>query len=177
MNQANTPTPVRPQIGDGVYIAPTAYVCGDVTIGDESTIMHHVVIRGDVAAIRIGRRVNVQDQTMIHVKTGVPQIIEDEVAIGHRAVVHAKHIASKALIGIGAIVLDDCEVGAGAIIGAGAVLPPGTIVPAGKLVIGVPGRVVRDVSEQERHYVDFILDSYARLNHEHAAGMYPNWNE
>ena len=168
--------PVRPVIGRNVYIAPTAFVCGDVRIGDDSTIMHHVVIRGDVAAITIGRRVNVQDQSVIHVQTGVPQVIEDQVAIGHRAVVHGRRIGSKALIGMGAIVLDDCDIGAGAIIGAGAVVPPGTVIPPGTLVVGVPGKVVREVKDEERRYVDFILASYARLNHEHAAGMYPNWD-
>jgi len=171
------PAPIaRPRLGRDVYIAPTAFVGGDVTLDDETTVMHHVTIRGDVSAIRIGQRVNIQDGTVIHTKTGVPLHIEDEVSIGHRAVVHCKHVGARALIGTGAIVLDDCEIGAHAIVAAGAVLPPGTIVPPGKLVLGVPGRVARDVSDSERDYVRFVVESYRKLNRIHAAGRVPNWN-
>jgi carbonic anhydrase/acetyltransferase-like protein (isoleucine patch superfamily) len=164
-------------MGGDVYIAPTAYVGGDVIIGDECTIMHHVVIRGDVARITIGRRTNVQDSAVVHVKTGVPLEIGDEVAIGHRAVVHGRRVGTRALIGIGAIVLDDCEIGEGAIVAAGAVVPPGTIIPAGKLALGVPARVARDVTDEERAYIRFAVENYLRLNREHTAGRYPNWNE
>ncbi len=172
---AETPIP-RPRLGRGVYIAPTAFVGGDVVLGDDTTVMHHVTIRGDVSAIRIGRRVNVQDAVVIHTRTGVPLEIADEVSIGHRAVVHCRRVETRALIGTGAIVLDDCEIGAEAIVAAGAVLPPGTIVPAGKLVLGVPGRVVRDVSEAERAYVRFVVESYQKLNRIHAVGGVPNWD-
>lgn len=164
---------VVPRIGRGVYIAPTAYVCGDVSLGDDCTIMHHVVIRGDVSAIRIGSRVNVQDGTVIHTKTGVDLDIADEVAIGHRAVVHCRRVGTRTLIGIGSIVLDDAEIGAGCIIGAGALVPPGMIVPDGKLVVGLPARVARDVTEKDREYVGFVIDNYLRLGREHAAGKYP----
>lgn len=168
---------VRPTIGKNVFIASTAYIGGEVTIGDECTIMHHVTIRGDVSAITIGRRVNVQDGTVIHTLTGVPLEIGDEVVIGHRAVVHCRKVGNRVLIGIGAIVLDDCKIGDGAIIAAGAVLSPGTIVPPGKLVAGVPGKVVRDVSDEQAKYVEYALENYARLNRDHAGGRYPNWNE
>jgi carbonic anhydrase/acetyltransferase-like protein (isoleucine patch superfamily) len=167
----------RPTIGKNVFIAPTAYVGGEVVIGDDCTIMHHVTIRGDVSAITIGRWVNVQDGTVIHTLTGVPLEIGDEVVIGHRAVVHCRKVGRRVLIGIGAIVLDDCEIGDGAIIAAGAVLSPGTIVPPGKLVAGVPGKVVRDVTAEQARYVEYALKNYARLNRDHAAGRYPNWNQ
>ncbi len=167
----------RPRLGKNVYIAPTAFVGGDVVLGEGTTVMHHVTIRGDVSAIRIGRRVNVQDAVVIHTKTGVPLEIADEVSIGHRAVVHCRRVGARALIGTGAIVLDDCEIGEQAIVAAGAVLPPGTIVPAGKLVLGVPGRIARDVSDAERAYVRFVVESYRKLNKVHAAGGVPNWNE
>jgi len=129
---------IQPRVGRGVYLAETAYVGGDVTIGDACTIMHHVVIRGDVAAIRIGNRVNVQDGAVIHTETGVPLDIGDDVVIGHRAVVHCRRVGRGALIGIGAIVLDQCDVGEGAIVAAGAVVPPGMVVPPGKMAMGVP---------------------------------------
>jgi carbonic anhydrase/acetyltransferase-like protein (isoleucine patch superfamily) len=173
----NRPESIHPIIGKHVYIAPTAYVGGEVAIGDECTIMHHVTIRGDVSKITIGRRVNVQDGTIIHTLTGVPLEIGDEVVIGHRAVVHCRKVGNRVLIGIGAVVLDNCEIGDGALIAAGAVLSPGTIVPAGKLVAGVPGKVLRDVTAEQQRYVDCALTNYARLNRDHAAGRYPNWNE
>jgi len=135
--------------------------------------MHHVLIRGDVSPIRIGRRVNVQDGAIIHTQTGVPLHIEDDVAIGHRAVVHCKHVASHTLIGIGAVVLDGCRIGHDCVIAAGALLPPGMDVPDGKLVMGVPGRIVRDVSKRDLDYIDFVVDNYVRLGAEHAAGRYP----
>jgi carbonic anhydrase/acetyltransferase-like protein (isoleucine patch superfamily) len=168
---------IRPIIGRNVYIAPTAYVGGEVTIADDCTIMHHVVIRGDVSAITIGRRVNVQDGTVIHTETDVPLEIGDEVVIGHRAVVHCCSVGFRALIGIGAILLDRAEVGAGCVVAAGALVPPGMIVPEAKLVAGIPARLVRDISDDDRRYVERALRNYQRLNREHTAGRYPNFND
>lgn len=166
-----TPTP---RFGRDVYLAPTAYVGGDVVLGDECTVWHQVVIRGDVSAIRIGRRVNIQDATVIHTKKGVPLEIEDEVAIGHRAVVHCRRVGRRSLIGTGAIVLDDAEIGRACIVGAGAVVPPGTIVPDGQVVIGVPARVVRELRDEERAYIERVVSGYVALGRAHAAGDYPN---
>ena len=163
---------VRPTLGNGVYLAPTSVVIGDVTLGDDCTVMHHVVIRGDVSAIRIGARCNVQDGTVVHTKTGEPLDIADDVAIGHRAVTHCRRVGPHTLIGIGAIVLDDAEIGRDCVIGAGAVVTPGTIVPDGSLVMGVPGRVTRSVTAREIAYIDFVLDNYRRLARDHAAGRY-----
>ncbi len=166
--------PVLPELGEGVYIAPTAYVGGAVVIGARSTIMHHVVVRGDVAPIRIGQCVNVQDASVLHVRAGVPLIIEDDVSIGHRAVVHCKRVGRGALIGTGAIVLDDAEIGAGAIVAAGALVRPGIEVPPGTLVVGVPARVKRDVTDADREYMARVRESYLELNREHGQGKYPN---
>ncbi len=165
---------MQPRIGRNVYIAPTAYVGGDVELGDECTVMHHVVIRGDVSAIRIGRRVNVQDGTVIHTKSGVPLELGDDIGIGHRAVVHCRRVGSNTLIGIGSIVLDDAEVGDGCIIAAGALVTPGTVIPPGKLVMGMPARVVRDVTAQDREYIRFVVENYIRLGRQHAAGEFAN---
>lgn len=164
---------LQPRIGRDVYIAPTAYVGGDVTLGDGCTVMHHVVIRGDVSAIRIGARVNVQDGTVIHTKTGVPLDIADDVGIGHRAVVHCRRVGPRTLIGIGSIVLDDAEIGADCVIAAGAVVPPGMIVPAGTLLRGVPARVARETNAADRAYLTFVIDNYRNLGRAHAAGQYP----
>lgn len=167
--------PLRPTLGRNVYIAPTSFVAGDLLIGDDCTIMHHVMIRADIAPIRIGRRVNVQDGSNLHTKFGVPLEIGDDVAIGHRAVVHCRRVGDRTLIAIGAIVLDDAEIGADCVIGAGAVVSPGTIIPDGKMVLGVPGRIVRDTREQDREMVRQVVENYLRLGREYAAGRFPNY--
>ena len=166
--------PARPKLGDDVYLAPTAFVAGDVVLGDQCSVWHHVMIRGDVAAIRIGRRVNVQDAGIIHNETGVDMEIEDDVAIGHRAVVHCKRVGRASLIGIGSIVLDRAEIGEQCIVAAGAVVPPGMIVPDGKVVMGVPAKIVRETTDAERQYHREVVERYIALGRQHAAGMYPN---
>ncbi|MBU0640934.1 MAG: gamma carbonic anhydrase family protein [Planctomycetes bacterium] len=163
----------RPTIGQNVFIAATAYVCGDVTLGDDCSVWHHVTIRGDVSPIRIGRRVNVQDGSVIHTQHDVPLEIGDDVTIGHRAVVHNRRVGNRALIGIGAILLDGSEIGAGSLVAAGCVVPPGMIIPAGKLVVGTPARIVRNVREQEHAYMAFVVENYPKLAQRHAAGLYP----
>lgn len=165
---------IRPRVGRGVFIAATSFVGGDVVIGDECTIMHHVMIRGDVSSISIGRRVNVQDGTIIHTKTGVPLTIEDEVSIGHRAVVHCRRVGRGALIGTGAVVLDDAELGEGCLIGACALVAPGTVIPPRVVVMGIPGKVIRPVNEAELGYMSQVVRTYMRLAREHGAGKYPN---
>jgi carbonic anhydrase/acetyltransferase-like protein (isoleucine patch superfamily) len=166
--------PTRPVLGKDVYIAPTAYVAGDVTIGDSSTIMHHVMIRADIAAIRIGARVNIQDGTVVHTPRGTPLDIEDDVGVGHRAVVHCRRVGTRSLVGIGAIVLDDAEIGSRCVIAAGTVVPPRTIVPDGTVVMGVPGKVVRAVTQADLDLIDHVVGSYLELGRLHAAGRYPN---
>jgi carbonic anhydrase/acetyltransferase-like protein (isoleucine patch superfamily) len=164
----------HPQLGRDVYIADTAYVAGDVVIGDESTIMHHVMIRGDISPIRIGAKVNIQDGTVVHTRYGIPLDIADGVGIGHRAVIHCRRIATRTLIGIGAIVLDDCEIGSRCLIAAGSVLPPGTIVPDDSVVMGVPGKVVRPITADDLQKIDHVVQSYLKLGRAHAAGAFPN---
>lgn len=167
--------PKSPIVGTSVYIAPTAYVGGDVTLGDGCTVMHHAVIRGDLAPIRIGDRVNFQDGAIIHTDIGIPLEIEDDVGIGHRAVVHCRSIGAGTLIGIGSIILDDCRIGRGCIVGAGAVVTPGTVVPDGKVVMGVPAAVVRDTTAAEAGYLREVIRTYIELGRRHAEGRYPNF--
>lgn len=143
-------------------------------IEDDSTIMHHVTIRGDIAPIRIGKRVNIQDGAVVHTPMGTPLDIADDVGVGHRAVVHCRRVGSRSLIGIGAIVLDDCEVGSNCIVAAGTLLPPGTLIPDGTVVMGVPGHIVRDVTENDLALIDHVVESYQRLGRLHAADAFPN---
>jgi carbonic anhydrase/acetyltransferase-like protein (isoleucine patch superfamily) len=159
----------RPRVGQRVYISPTAWVGGEVSIGDDTTIMHYACIRGDVSAITIGARVNVQDAVVIHTHSGVPLDIGDDVSIGHQAVVHCRRVGDRALIGIRATVLDDAEIGTGAIVAAAALVPPRMVVPAGKLVMGVPARIVRDVTDAERRYIEEVVSSYRELGRAYAA--------
>ena len=162
------------RLGRDVYIAPTSYLAGDLIVGDRCTIMHHVVIRADIAPIRIGARVNVQDGSILHTAYDVPLDIADEVSIGHRAVVHCRRVGTRTLVGIGAIVLDDAEIGAHCIIGAGAVVPPGMVVPDGKVVMGIPAKVVRDVTKEDLKVIDEVVENYLRLGRRHTAGEFPN---
>lgn len=165
---------IQPSLGRDVYIAPTAYVGGDVVVGDQSTVMHFVAIRGDIAPIRIGARVNVQDGAVLHTADGTALDIADEVSIGHRAVVHCRKVGSRTLIGIGAILLDDCQIGSRCIVAAGAVVAPGTEIPEGSVVMGVPGRIVRKTGEADLAAIDQAVQNYIKIGREHGKGRYPN---
>ncbi|MCP4251205.1 MAG: gamma carbonic anhydrase family protein [bacterium] len=160
----------RVRLGREVYIAPSAYIGGDVSLGDHCTVMAQVSIRGDVAPIRIGARCNIQDGAVIHCKHDCLQAIGDDVVIGHRAVVHGRRVGSRVLLGIGSIVLDDCEVGDDCVIAAGTVLPPGTVVPPGQVVMGLPGRVVRETTAEDRATILDIVARYQELGRRHARG-------
>ena len=165
---------IKPKIGQNVFIAPTAYVAGDVEIGDDSTIMYHVVIRGDIAPIRIGSRVNIQDGTIVHTAHDVPLDISDDVGVGHRVVVHCRSIGPRTLIGTGSVVLDDCEIGEKCIIAAGSIVPPNSIIPDGSVVMGVPGHIVRETTENDLKIIDHVIRSYQEIGRNHAAGHFPN---
>jgi len=148
---------------EGVYIAPTATVIGDVEIAPDSSVWFGAVIRGDVASIKIGRRTSVQDDAVIHVSEGVGTVVGDDVTIGHSAVIHGCNIEDTILIGIGAIVLDNATVGAGSIIGAGAVVTEEAVVPPRSLVLGVPGRVVREVTSEQIEWIKNNAEQYVQL--------------
>lgn len=151
------------------YIAQNATVMGDVTIGEHASFWFNAVVRGDVAPVTIGRRVNVQDGSVIHCDTDVPNIIEDDVTIGHRAVVHGMFVGRGSLIGIGAILLGRTRIGSECLIAAGAVVPPGLEVPDRMVVMGVPGRIVRPVKEEELRYMRWLTPHYVKLAEKHLA--------
>ena len=136
---------VVPVCHDSVFLAEGAMVIGDVEIGAGSSVWYHTVVRGDIRSIRIGQRTNVQDHSTLHVTRRDPLDVGDEVTIGHGAVVHGCTVEDLCLIGIGAVVLDGAVIGRGSVIGAGSVVPPGTAVPPLSLVLGVPGKVVRNL--------------------------------
>src|SRR5919112_2604169 len=141
---------VLPRVATDAYVDESAQVIGDVEIGVESSVWMNVVIRGDVHRIRIGRRSNVQDGTVVHVMRDThPTTIGDEVTIGHGAIVHGCTIDDRVLVGMGAILLNGVEVGADSIVAAGTLLTEGTTVPPRSLVMGSPGTVRRPLSEDE----------------------------
>jgi carbonic anhydrase/acetyltransferase-like protein (isoleucine patch superfamily) len=130
-----------PKISDSVWLAPNCTVVGDVTLGEESTVWFGAVVRGDVASITVGRRVNIQDGAVIHATFGKSlTVLEDRVSIGHNAIVHGAHICEGALIGMSSVVMDNVVVGAGAVVAAGAVVLDGTQIPPGMLYAGVPAK-------------------------------------
>lgn len=140
---------IWPKISDKAFVAENASVIGEVEIGDDSSVWFGAVIRGDEAPIKIGRGSNVQDNVVLHCDMGSPMDIGDNVTIGHGSIVHGAIIGSNTLIGMGAIVLDGARIGEGCIIGAGAVVKERAEIPAGSLVVGVPGKVVREVKPEQ----------------------------
>ena len=151
----------RPQIHPTAFIEESAQVVGDVRIGAQSSVWFGAVVRGDVFRIRVGERTNVQDGTVIHVSNGThATVLEDEVTVGHNVTLHGCHVERGCLVGIGSIVLDGCRVGEKSLVAAGALLSPGTIVPPRSLVMGVPARVKRQLTEREVADLDVFWKNY-----------------
>src|SRR5437660_8902675 len=150
-----------PRIHRTAFIDPSAQVIGEVEIGDESSVWMCVVIRGDVNRIKIGRRSNVQDGTIVHVMTKThPTTIGDNVTIGHGAIVHGCTIEDQCLIGMGAILLNGSHVGTGSIVAAGTLLVEGMKVPPRSLVMGSPGKVKRTLADAEVADIQAYADRY-----------------
>lgn len=156
-----------PRIADDAFVAPNAVIIGDVEIGPESNIWFGVVLRGDVGAIRIGRRSNIQDGTIVHLDPDSPAIIKDDVTIGHGAIIHGCTIEPGAQVGMGAIVLSRSTIGEGSMVAAGAVVAEDADIPSGSVAMGVPARVRRDVSEDERQALLTRAENYARRGAEY----------
>jgi carbonic anhydrase/acetyltransferase-like protein (isoleucine patch superfamily) len=162
-----------PKLGARVFLAPGAWVTGDVELGDDVSFWFHTVARGDVNFIRIGARTNIQDGSVLHVNHRVhPLVIGAGVVVGHQAVLHGCTIEDGALIGIGARVLDGAVVEAGAQIGAGAVVAPGHRIPAGHLALGIPARPVRPLTAEESLRIIDGCERYVELK-EHYRGALP----
>ena len=151
----------RPQIAPSVYIDPSAVIIGDVTIGEDSSVWPHAVIRGDVDSIRIGARTSVQDGSVLHVMSDEYELIlGDEVTIGHGVMLHGCTIEPRCLIGIGAIVLNGAKVGTGSIVAAASLIPERTFIPPRSLVMGAPGKVKRTLTESEKATIALHAQRY-----------------
>lgn len=139
-----------PAVSPIAFIAPDAWVIGDVTIGDSVSIFFNAVLRGDIESISVGRGTNIQEHSMVHTSHGMaPAVIGEDVTIGHRAIIHGCRIGDRTLIGMGATVLDNAEVGEECIIGAHTLIPKGMKIPARSLVIGTPGTIARALTVEE----------------------------
>jgi carbonic anhydrase/acetyltransferase-like protein (isoleucine patch superfamily) len=162
-----------PSIDPTAFVHADALVLGDVTLGARVSVWPTAVIRGDTGRIVIGDESNVQDGTVIHVDHGVPTTVGRRVAIGHRAIVHGSTVDDDCLIGMGAILLNGVSIGSGSIVGAGAVCREGLRVPPNSLVLGVPGRIVRETTAAERDRIARTVQSYLELQQAHRRGEYP----
>ena len=152
---------VHPQIPERAYVDVSAQVIGDVHLGEQSSVWCNAVLRGDMFYIRIGDRTNIQDNCVVHTRTGShPTILEDEVTVGHSVTLHGCHVERGALIGIGSIVLDDARVGAQSLVAAGSLISPGSIIPPRSLVMGIPARVKRQLSDEEVAGLDAFWKNY-----------------
>ena len=140
----------HPQIHPTAFIEKSAQVIGDVVIGEQSSVWFNAVVRGDVFYIRIGDRTNIQDGTVVHVTNGThATVLEDEVTVGHNVTLHGCYIEHGCLIGMGSVVMDGARIGSESLVAAGALVAPGTQVPSRSLVIGVPAKVKRELTEEE----------------------------
>lgn len=153
-----------PEIGEGVFIAPGAWVIGSVVIGDRSSIWFNTVVRGDVDYVRIGSETNIQDNSTLHPgDEKFPVEIGSRVTVGHRVILHGCTVEDDCLIGMGSVILDGARIGRGSFVAAGSVVRPGFIAPPNSLVMGVPAVVKKEVGESEREAIRIGLKRYLEL--------------
>lgn len=151
---------IMPVIHQSVYIAEGAKIIGDVSIAEHSTVWFNAVLRGDLAPIQIGNSCNIQDGVIGHVNTNQPLIVEEEVSIGHGAIIHGCTIGKGTLIGMGAIVLNGADIGEYALIGAGSIVTENKKIPPYTLSIGTPAKVVRELTEDDLQRMRRTMESY-----------------
>jgi carbonic anhydrase/acetyltransferase-like protein (isoleucine patch superfamily) len=156
-----------PNVDETVFIAPGAHIIGDVTIGKESTIWFNAVLRGDEAPIVIGARCSIQDNSTCHLYEGAPLVVEDEVTVGHNVILHGCTIRKRSIIGMGSTILDGAEIGEECIIGANTLIPSGKKIPPRSLVVGSPGKVVREITEKDLALIQLSIDTYVQKGKEY----------
>lgn len=161
------------KIHPSAFVAATAAVMGDVTLGEDASIWYGAVLRGDMAPIVIGAQSNIQDGTIVHVDEGVPCSVGRRVGVGHRVILHGCVVEDDCLIAMGSVLLNGVRVGAGSVVAAGAVIPEGMQVAPGSLVMGVPGRIVRPVDPALAQRVAATWSHYVEQARAHRAGRFP----
>ena len=162
----------RPKIGKDVYMAKTAVVEGRVTLGDQSSIWHGAVLRGDINRIEVGRFSNIQDLSVLHVEENRPCLVGEYVVVGHSAILHACTVRDGSLVGMGSIVLDGAVIGPGTLLGAGSLVPHGEKLKPGSLYFGRPARLVRKLTKKEIKGLIEWAKRYVKYAKEHQNGQY-----
>jgi gamma-carbonic anhydrase len=150
----------KPRLGKGVYIAKTAVVLGDVTLGAHSSVWYGAVVRGDIQRIVVGHHSNIQDNAVLHLSDVLPCVLGNRVTVGHSAILHACKVGDEVLVGMGAVILDGAVIGKQSIIGAKALVTQGTKIPPGSLVLGAPAKVVRKLTRKERSMLKWLAKHY-----------------
>lgn len=157
-----------PVLGEGVYVAEGAVLVGDVTLGDESSVWYGCVLRGDVMPIRVGRRSNIQDLSVVHTTTNLSTaVIGDEVTVGHRVILHGCVLHDRVLVGMGSVVLDNAVVESDVVLGAGSLVPPRAKLESGYLYVGSPARKLRALRDTDRAMIEDGWRSYVDLGKRH----------
>jgi carbonic anhydrase/acetyltransferase-like protein (isoleucine patch superfamily) len=151
---------VFPRVAESAFVAGSADLIGDVEIHQNVSIWYQVVLRGDVGPIHVGRHSNIQDGSVLHSVTGVPVNVGEWVTVGHRAILHGCTVEDHCLIGMGAIVLNGVRVGEGSIVAAGALVLEDTVIPPGSLYAGVPAKLRRKLTEEDRSFIDVHAGHY-----------------
>ncbi len=162
LGQLDTFLRKQPRLGKDVYIAKTAVVLGDVTLGDNASVWYNATVRGDINRIEIGHHSNIQDNAVLHLADDFPCLIGNWVTVGHSAIVHACTVGDECLIGMGATILDGAVIGAQSVIGANALVTQGTVIPPGSMVMGSPAKVKRALTLEERAGLKKWAEKYVR---------------
>ncbi|MFJ8636600.1 gamma carbonic anhydrase family protein [Streptomyces sp. NPDC093568] len=157
----------EPKIDESAFVAPGSSVIGDVTLGAGASVWYGAVVRGDVERISVGAQSNIQDNCTLHADPGFPVSVGERVSVGHNAVVHGATVEDDCLIGMGATVLNGAVIGAGSLVAAQALVPQGMEVPPGSLVAGVPAKIRRQLTEEERQGVTLNGTMYTALAEAH----------
>lgn len=156
-----------PVLDDSAWAAPNATLIGDVTIGERSSVFYGAVLRGDLDSIVVGAGSNLQDNVTVHCDEGVPTIVGNGVSVGHGAILHGCTVENDCLIGMGATVLNHAVIGAGSLVAAGSVVLEGTVIPPGSLVAGVPAKVRRELTEDDKAHILKNASGYVELSASH----------
>jgi carbonic anhydrase/acetyltransferase-like protein (isoleucine patch superfamily) len=159
-----------PVIAKSAYVDPAATIIGDVVLDEDASVWPGVVLRGDVHSIRLGRRTNIQDNSVLHgMKDLYAVTLGDDVTVGHGVLLHGCTIESRCLIGMGAIILNNARIGEGSIVAAGTVIPEDTVIPPGSLVMGHPGKVRRELTAEEQAGIDAYAERYVEYKRSYQA--------
>ncbi len=156
-----------PRLDETVFVAPGSKIIGDVQVGKESTIWFNTVLRGDEGLISIGERCSIQDNSTIHLYEDAPVLVEDEVTVGHNVILHGCKVGKRSIIGMGSTILDHAEIGEECIIGANTLIPPGKKIPPRSLVVGSPGKVVRELNDKDFEIIQLSIDTYVQKGYDY----------